>query len=552
MTLRFLLSRALPYRGQLLAISALSLAGSVVMLAVPWLAGQFLGDILSDGFRIEQVVVLLVAALLANGVLTIAAAVLTARTSGRVLADLRLETYAHIQSLPIGYHDRHRQGDMLALMSYEVSHLSQFLTATLSGVPAMLVTALGSVVLLYLIDPIIAVFVPVLVPVFYLFLKIVGRRLRLLATQARDAEARLMSAAEEDLEMLPAIKAFAIEQRRYASYEAFAEQAFDLSYRTARIRAFVGPVIAMVAALAAIALLIAVDARADAAGTSAAELFSLLLYAALLTRPVAALADLYGNFQWASGTLARLAWVFDLEREPGLDAGVKASKVTRASGALAFVDLHFAYPGREAVLAGCDFAVKSGEVVALTGLNGAGKSTLINLLMRFYEPGSGQITLDGCDIAQLQVQNLRRQIGLVPQSPLMFNDTIRANIILGKPDASEQEIAAALRLAQADSFVAQLPDGLETEIGDHGVRLSGGQRQRIALARALLPDPPVLVFDEATAMYDLAGEDAFVAACQTALKDRTVLIITHRSASLALADRIFRIENGQAIELQPN
>ena len=550
MTLRFLLNRAMPYRGQLLAISALTLAGSFVMLAVPWLAGQFLGDILTGGsLPMEQVVLLLVAALLANGGLTIAAAMLTARTAGRVLADLRLETYAHVQSLPLGYHDRNRQGDMLALMSFEVSHLSQFLTATLSGVPAMLVTALGSVVLLYLIDPIIAVFVPILVPVFYLFLKVVGRRLRLLATHARDAEARLMSAAEEDLEMLPAIKAFAVERRRLASYEDLAEKAFDLAFRTARIRAFVGPVIAVVAALAAIALLIAVDARADAAGTTPAELFSLLLYAALLTRPVAALADLYGNFQWASGTLTRLASVLDLPREPGLDAG---EKVTRSRGAISFEGLHFAYPGREDVLAGCDFAIRAGEVVALTGLNGAGKSTLINLLTRFYEPGGGRIMLDGCDIAHLQVQSLRRQIGLVPQSPLMFNDTIRANITLGKPDASAAEIAEALRLAQADEFIAHLPDGLETEIGDHGVRLSGGQRQRVALARALLPDPPILVFDEATAMYDLAGEDAFVAACQTALKDRTVIIITHRRASLALADRIFRIEQGRAIETAPS
>jgi ATP-binding cassette subfamily B protein/subfamily B ATP-binding cassette protein MsbA len=195
-----------------------------------------------------------------------------------------------------------------------------------------------------------------------------------------------------------------------------------------------------------------------------------------------------------------------------------------------------------------DLDIPAGQIVALLGDNGAGKTTLINLLLRFYEPSSGTIRLDGEDITTLQLQHLRRQFGLVPQRPLLFNGTIRANIAFGLEGAGDAEIEQAARLAQAHHFVTGLVNGYDTEIGDHGVRLSGGQRQHIALARALLANPPVLVFDEATSMFDLDGESAFIASCEQALRGRTVILITHRPASLALAQRLLRVENGKVIE----
>ena len=184
----------------------------------------------------------------------------------------------------------------------------------------------------------------------------------------------------------------------------------------------------------------------------------------------------------------------------------------------------------------------SGEIVALTGENGVGKSTLVRLLLCFYLPSAGRITLDGDDIAGLQVQALRRQFGYVPQRALLFNGTIADNIAFGQTGAPDAEaMARAVRLAQARDFIASLPDGLDTVVGDNGIRLSGGQRQRIALARALYRDPPIIILDEATSMYDLESEAAFVESCLEALKDRTVIIITHRPASLALADRIVKV-----------
>ncbi len=347
--------------------------------------------------------------------------------------------------------------------------------------------------------------------------------------------------------MLPAIKSFAREEIEAQRYGDAVDRALALHLRENRIEAALEPAISLVAAVAAIALLLVAGANVRSGEMSATELFGFLFYAALLTRPVGALASTYGQFQNARGTLARLHGVLERPAEPGYAAG---QVLGRARGEIAFAAVSFAYPDRERVLDAVDLTIPAGQTIALVGENGAGKTTLINLLLRFYEPAAGRILLDGHDIREVQLQSLRDQFGLVPQRPLLFNGTIRANIAFGEEGASDEAIAQAARLAQADAFISGLPEGYQTRIGDHGVKLSGGQRQRIALARALLKNPPILVFDEATSMFDRDGESAFIASCESALKGRTVILITHRPASLALADRLVRVEGGKASEVE--
>lgn len=535
---RFLIDRARPYFGDLAVISAVSVLSAIATLALPWLAGQFLGGVIGGGAGrpdMRMIIALLLTALVSLTAINIAVAVLSQAASGRILAGLQRETYARIQQMPISFHDRSKSGDLLALMTYEVGNLSSFLTATLANVPAMLMTAAGAVFLLFLIDPAMALVVPVLVPLFYIVMKLIGRRLRMLSRRVRKAEAELMWTAESDLAMLPAIKAFATEQFQSGRYDAAVERARALNVRQAHILAFIGPVVALIAALAAIAILLIGSSAVVDGSRQPGDLFAFLLYAALLTRPVAALADTYGRFQIAKGTLARLEAVFAKSVEPGY---AQTGRIDRARGAIGFEQVSFGYLGRAKVLDAVNLTIAPGEIVALTGDNGVGKSTMIRLLLRFYDPDSGRITLDGTDIATLQVQALRRQFGYVPQRPLLFNGTIADNIAFGVANPEAGAIERAARLAQAWDFIAQLPRGLRTEIGDNGIRLSGGQQQRLALARALFRDPPIFIFDEATSMYDLEGEAAFVETCIDALKGRTVIIITHRPASLALADRI--------------
>lgn len=539
-----LLAIAAPFRSQLLLVGLLAIAGSLATLAIPWLAGQMLarataGDAGSMGLPVALLLVTVAVTALLNFVV----ALVSGSTSAKVLARLRKLIHDHTQHLPLAFHESRRQGDTLALLTMEIFQFSYFLSGTLTNIPSRLLTTFGAVVMMMSIDLRLGLLVPLLVPAFYLVLKIIGRRLRGIAIQHQQAEARVMAIAEENLDMLPAIKAFARERFESDRYGAEVDSSMRLMLSENRIYAALQPLIGLVAASAAILLLLLAGDRVESGTMTSAQLFGFLLYAALLTRPVAELAHVYGQVQTARGTLARLQSVLAEKGEPGYD---RKGRLAEARGEIAVNAITFAYPGREPTLRNLDLTIRAGEVIALTGANGAGKSTLIKLLLRFYEPQAGSIELDGIDIATLDVRELRRRIGLVPQHVYLFNGSIRDNIAYGLEGASEVAIETAARLAQAHEFIVELPQGYETQIGDHGLRLSGGQRQRIALARALVKDPPVLILDEATSMYDLDGESAFIAACGTALAGRTVIIITHRPASLAMADRVVCIEDGKA------
>ncbi|MEO0907565.1 MAG: ABC transporter ATP-binding protein [Pseudomonadota bacterium] len=542
MSIGFWLEWAHRFRWQLALISALTLLSSISTLAVPWLAAQLLSSVTQTGdtpLDISQVLVALVLALVALTGLNIAAALLSERASTRILTELRKRIYNHVQMMQLSFHDEQSSGDILALTSYEVGDLSDFLAATLANAPALILTAIGSIAILFWIDPSMALIVPLLMPVFFIMAKIAGRRLRALSGQVRAAEAQLVEIVERDLEILPAVKAFATEQHHQSIFAKAAEKSRLLAVRQAQLGAFIGPIMTLIAALAAIAvLLLGADVLSDGERSST-DMFAFLLYAALLTRPIGALADIYGRYQMARGTLTRLERVLALDIEPGHDRG---TKIEQTNGAIAIEKLSFAYPGRPPVFEQLDLEIAAGETIALTGANGVGKSTLVRLLLRFYQPSHGRIMLDGTDIANLQVQSLRRQFGYVPQRPLLFNGTIAQNIMFGQASEDpEGDLRRATDRAGASGFIAALPDGLQTVIGDHGIRLSGGQRQRIALARALYRLPAIVILDEATSMYDLESEAAFVETSLETLSDRTVIIITHRPASLALADRVLEL-----------
>lgn len=549
MSARFWLTWAKRFRTQLLLIGGLTMLSSLATLAIPWLAAQLLGGVFGDEpetIDLSHTIILLVTALTVMTALTIAAAIVGQTASNSILTELRKQIYGHVQMMPLSFHDEARRGDVLALTSYEVGNLSDFLALTIANAPAMILTALGAVLVLFWIDPVMAMIVPLLIPIFYVMMKLAGRRLRSLSAKVRAAEVELVAIAERDLEMLPAIKSFATEDYHREGFFEAAEHSRRLGVSQARLNAAIGPTVALLAALGAIALLVLASEQLSAGEGSVGELFAFLLYAALLTRPVGSLANMYGSYQMARGTLARLEEVLALQPEPGYADG---ASIERADGNIRFENLTFAYPGRKPVLEGFSLQVYSGETVALTGENGVGKSTLVRLLLRFYELNAGSITLDGTDIEEIQIQGLRRQFGYVPQRALLFNGTIADNIAFGQDsEADRAAIAKAAELAQATEFIAELPDGLDTEIGDSGVRLSGGQRQRIALARALYRDPPIYILDEATSMYDLESEAAFVENCVEALRGRTVIIITHRPASLALADRVVKIRSDGASE----
>lgn len=541
MTLRRILRLALRWRWPLVLLIVMMLGESLASLAVPWFAGLLAADVLAGLFGSDRGLVAILIGLLAlaSG-LRIISGLVSGRIGLAVLSDLRAMVHDHVTSLPLGFHQDSKRGDLMSLMTWEVRRLSGYLTGTLVSILPSIVTAIGAMVMMARIDPLLALVVPVLIPVFFIVSRLIGRRLRGLSTKVQKAEAEVMASAQQTLEILPAIKTFTREPQTSATYRNAIDRAQSAAFSELAAYAVMGPVTQFITGVAAVVLLALAGQAIGGRDLSASGAVSFMLYAALLTRPMSALVDVWGRTQVMRGVLERMGHVLDLPVERG-----GPHHMDRAQGEIRVTGLHFAYPDRPEVLRGIDLHITAGECVALTGANGAGKTTLTALLMGLMAPGRGSITLDGVATQTLNLRDLRRQFGHVPQRPLLFNGTIRDNIAFGLPDASEAQILAAATAAQADAFVRDLPAGYDTMIGDEGVRLSGGQSQRVALARALIKDPPVLILDEATSMYDLDGESAFVEAAATALKGRTVILITHRPATLALAGRVLELHDGK-------
>jgi ABC-type multidrug transport system fused ATPase/permease subunit len=538
MNAAFLLSLIATYRRQFALILLCSLAGSSALLAVPWLAGKVLGGLLLPASLTGNLVlVLLVGLIIAVGLLTMASNFLSASASARILADLRRRIHDHVQALPLPFFESERQGDLLALLGNETASLSQFLSRSLARIPSLLLTASGSFLLLLVIDPMLALLAPLLIPGFTVLSKLAARKLHGLAKCSQQAEAALMAHSAETLAVLPAIKSFTRETIRSASFAGLVEDVRSLKVAQARVQALLGPGLSVIAALAAVAFLYGLVLRGEDGARDPAELFSFILYAALLTRPIGSLAQFYGEFRVAQGTLARMQRVLGEQAET-IERPALPQKGDQ--GPLVLSGVWFSYPGREPIFTGFDLEVSPGECIALSGDNGIGKTTLLNLIGGLYLPQQGRLTYGGHELRSEHVQTWRRFVGLVPQHPMLFNGTIRENISFGL-DPGEGRIYEAARSAQVLEFVSDLPDGLDTTIGDHGLRLSGGQRQKVAIARALVKDPPILLLDEATSMFDATSEDRFLKEAETFLRGRIVVMVSHRPAVLSLADRIVPI-----------
>ena len=544
---RALLALARPQGATLAVAAVLMVAESAAALAVPWLGGR-LAAVLLPGAPAGSPVAPILAALLAlfgaQALLRFGHTYLLGAAAERIVSALRVRLYDHLQALPLAYFQQRRHGETLALLTRDVFVLGGYVSGTLVSLVPLLFTVAGALLLMFALQPWLALCAAFAIPLFSLALKVVGRRLRPLATRLQDEHAQAIAIAEENLGLLPAIKTFTRERQESQRFRQQVERIVRLSNRQLRIQAALGPAVQFVAALGVVALLALASMEIAAGRLTPAALVSFLLYALLLTRPVAGLADVYGQTQSARGALARL---LDALEEPPEAASGAGAPLPSVQGAVAFEHVSFAYPGRPDALRDVSLRIAAGETVAIVGPNGAGKSTLAHLLMRLHECASGRITIDGTDIAGASLESLRRQIGVVPQHVLLFNASVRENIAYGRADAIDDEVEAAARLARAHDFIAALPHGYDTAIGDRGVRLSGGQQQRVALARALLKDPPILILDEATAMFDPQGEIEFLDEARDALAGRTVLLITHRPASLAVADRIVRMDGGRIV-----
>ncbi len=465
----------------------------------------------------------------------------------RVVADLRSAVYARVIRMDPAFFEVTKTGEVLSRLTTDTTLIQSLSGIGLSILLRSTVSFLGSLVLLLLTSLKLALIIFALIPTVLLPMLLFGRRVRRLSRDSQDRVADTSGLAGETLNAIQTVQAFTLEGLHGRRYDEAVEASFSTAIQRTRVRAWL-VAFAIMTMFSAVTLVLWLGARSVLDGTmTGGDLAKFLSYAIFMGTSVAALSEMWGELQRAAGAMERTIELLHSRPSIVTPAVPVALEVTR--GAISFEHLGFNYPSRPDTRALDDFhlQIAPGETVAFVGPSGAGKSTVFQLLLRFYDPGSGRILLDGADIAAADPSAVRARIGLVPQETMIFGATARENIRYGRPGASDADIEAAARAAAADEFISRLPNGYDTFLGEKGARLSGGQRQRIAIARAILKNPPILLLDEATSSLDSESERLVRDALEKLMRDRTTLVIAHRLATAIKSDRIVVVDRGRIV-----
>jgi len=553
---RRMLAYVRPYWPRL-ALSALSLiAISLLSLAIPW-AVQNLVDLVvvgEDFAQLNRIALLLAGIFVLRSAFGFVQTYVTAWVGERVVANLRREIYEHLLSLSLGFFAGQRVGEIVSRLSNDVQVIQSAVTSNIVILLQEIVTVAGIVLVVGLMNWRLTALMVLAVPGMVLITQLLGRRIRKVARLVQDTLAEASAVVEETVGGIRIVKSFAREDHELARYGQKVTTLFDAAMVRTRIYATLGPLISLFM-YGCLALVLWVGAQEVMNGRlSPGQLIAFLFYAGMLSGPLSGFAGLYGQVQAAFGATERIFELLDTQ--PDIADSPDAQPLPPIVGHVALHDVSFDYDPRQPVLRHVTLEAQPGQVVALVGPSGVGKTTLVNLIPRFYDPSGGHIRVDGCDIRQVTLRSLRDQIGIVPQETLLFSDTIANNIRYGKLDASQAEIEAAARAANAHEFIVHdLPDGYATQVGERGIKLSGGQRQRVAIARAILKNPRILILDEATSSLDTESEQLVQEALEHLMHPeagaagRTTFVIAHRLSTITTADRIAVLDAGQVVEL---
>ncbi|MGD9386770.1 MAG: ABC transporter transmembrane domain-containing protein [Gammaproteobacteria bacterium] len=466
----------------------------------------------------------------------------------RVVADVREAVFSHILRLSQSFYETTRAGEVLSRLTTDTTILQTVVGSSASIALRNVLLLAGGLVMLAVTSPKLTGLIVVLVPVMLLPMILFGRRVRALSRHNQDRVADTSALAEEILTAMRIVQAYVREAWEAARFRDAVENSFVAALARTRARALLTAVVILFV-FGSIVLVLWFGAKAVLAGNmTAGQLGQFVLYAVLVAGSFAALAEVWGEVQRAAGAMERITEL--LQTTPEIrDPAAPLPAAVPARGELRIEHLSFHYPARpeRKALDDVSFSVPAGQTVALVGPSGAGKTTVFQLLLRFYDPQSGRIVLDGVDIADLSLAELRGAMAMVPQETVIFSTDARENIRYGRPEASDAEVEAAARAALAHEFITDLPRGYATYLGERGVRLSGGQRQRIAIARAILKNPPLLLLDEATSALDAESERQVQAALDRLMEHRTTIVIAHRLATVLKADRIVVLEQGKLV-----
>jgi ABC-type multidrug transport system fused ATPase/permease subunit len=534
-----------PYRWSLAASVVLAIGSQAAGLSIPALTGLVIDDAIANRNEGELVFLVSLVALagLARALFLLGRRFIAGRQALGVEFDMRNALYEHLLRLSWGFYDRHQTGQLMSRATVDLQGVRFFLGYGLIFFGQHILTIVAVTAILFVYDwqlALIALAItPVLVAVAYLY----SRASHPILKDVQQRMGDMTTVAEESIVGVNVVKAFAQEEREKAKFDGRSEAVFDQSLRATRQRAFYVPVLSFLPLLAQAAVLLAGGQQVVNGELTLGAFIAFNVYVLMLVMPLRMLGMWIGQAQRATASGERIFEILD-EPEEVADSP-DATPLPPGDGRLRFEDVTFGYDPERPILHGIDLEIEPGTTVALIGHTGSGKSTLTALVPRFYDVQEGRVLLDGADVRDVRLAELRRAIGIVSQDPFLFSATVRENIAFGAPGAGEEEIERAARMAQADEFVRILPNGYDTMVGERGITLSGGQRQRIAIARAILVDPRVLVLDDATASVDATTEARIRLGLREAMKGRTTLIVAHRLSTIALADEIVVLEHGR-------
>jgi ABC-type multidrug transport system fused ATPase/permease subunit len=547
-TYRRLLGFLRPYRRQLWGSLIFAWAAMGMTVLIPWLVGQAVNAI-KDGDKPDLLPLALAivgASILRLG-LTVVRRLVAGKVSLGVEFDLRQTFYRHLQRLELGFFDGQQTGQLMSRATVDLSAIRFFLGYGLIFITQALLTIVLASAVMIAIDPLLALLALIPAPFVVYTASRYNRVSRPALQEVQQRIAELTAEAEENVSGIRIVKAFAREEHQLHRFQRAVARVFDQSIYSTRLQAFFSPLIGLLPQLG-IALILLIGGRAVIEGDlSLGDFTAFYTYLVMLAGPMRMLGVTMGMAQRAIAAGNRMFEILD--REPTIQSPPGAPALPAGGGAVALRGVNLAYPGGGVdALSDVDLEVAAGRTIALVGPSGAGKTTLVALIARLYDPDAGTVEVDGVDVREVDVDSLRTEIAFVADDSFLFTAGVAENIAYARGDATLEEIEAAARLAQADEFIRELPDGYETRVGERGLTLSGGQRQRIAIARALLADPRILILDDATSSVDATTESAIKTGLREAMTGRTTFIIAHRLSTVALADEIVVLDGGRIVD----
>ncbi|MCR5833254.1 MAG: ABC transporter ATP-binding protein/permease [Selenomonadaceae bacterium] len=537
-----------PYLGRFgLAIICI-ICASAANLYLPWIIKDMIDKVLAerDMAMLNFISVSIVVVFLFRGIFYYGQSYLVSYIGQRVVVDVREVMFRKFQRMPMAYFDKHQTGETMSYLTNDVGAIQSALVDNLIELFTEAAILIGSIAMMFYLDWKLTLLTLITVPLVGTAMRIFGKKIKSTGRVIQEKLADITSLLQESISSIRVVKSFVREKYETDRFRVENELNFRATMKNVQLTSLLTPTVEFLAAVA-VTLIVWFGGYEVVNGImSAGALVAFLTYAVNLANPVKRLSRIYGRMQKAMAAIDRIFAVLDLP-EPIHDKP-NAIDLPKVSGNVVVDNVTFSYDGLHNALENVSFEVKSGQMIAFVGASGAGKSTIANLIPRFYDVNAGSIKIDGHDLRDVTIHSLREQIGIVPQETLLFSATVMENIRYGRLDATDEEVIAAAKAANADNFIRELPEGYQTKIGERGLNLSGGQRQRMAIARAMLKNPQILILDEATSALDTESEKIVQSALDDLMVGRTSFVIAHRLSTIFNADKIFVIDKGHICE----